>query len=76
MYKTKKAEQDGQPAVATATTQNTPVLSTALEISRVVYQLLRFKNGSLTATRDVLLLFVTVCVKHSYPQNPEPNRYV
>jgi hypothetical protein len=73
-YKTKKSEQDGWPSVATATTQNTPVLSTVFEIPHVVYQLLRFNNDSLTAIRDDLLLCVSVCSKQNYLQNSDSNR--
>ena len=72
-YKTKGTGQDGRPAIATSTTQNTPVLSTIFEISRVVYQLLRFNDGSLTAIRDDLVLCVSVCGKHNYLHNPDSN---
>ena len=65
-YKTKRTEQDGRPTVATATTPNTPALSTVFEISRVVYQLLRFNNGSFNLIRDYLFLCVSVCGKQNY----------
>jgi hypothetical protein len=47
-YKTIKIEQHGRPAVATATTQNTSVLSTVFEISQLFYQLLLFNDGSIS----------------------------
>jgi len=46
-YKCKITEKDGRPAVATAATRNTPVLSTVFEIWRVVYQLLRSTMANL-----------------------------
>ena len=64
-----KTEQDVRPAVGTATTQNTPVLSTVFNISPVVYQLLQFNDGSLTAITDDLLQVVSVCGKQNYLQN-------
>jgi adenylyl- and sulfurtransferase ThiI len=46
-YKCKRNEEDGRPAVATAATHNTPVLSTVFEVSPVVYQLLRSTMANL-----------------------------
>ena len=72
-YDTKRTEQDGRHAVATATTQNTTVLSTVFEISRVIYQLLLFNEGNFTAIRNDLGLCVSVCGKQNYLHNPDNN---
>jgi hypothetical protein len=69
--KLNKTAKVGRPTVATATTQNAPVLSTVIEISPVVYQSLLMNDGSLNALREVLLLCVLLCGKQNYLQNPD-----